>query len=92
MALKKISNIEFYLKKIKNLNKSESHASIQTILLEIKQAVLKKKDAAVIQYCKKFDGVNTTNFSLKVSSKEIKSAYNKVPPGFIKAIKKAKQK
>jgi histidinol dehydrogenase len=91
MALKIIKDTDAYLKKIHDTNKSESQADVYKTLLEIKKNVISKKDSAVLSYCKKFDQVDTSKFSLKVTSKEIKDAYKNVSKEFIAAVKAAKK-
>ncbi|RAP36503.1 histidinol dehydrogenase [Candidatus Marinamargulisbacteria bacterium SCGC AAA071-K20] len=90
MALKIINKLDTYLKKIHQLNKSESQVKVKKTLTEIKDTIISKKDKGVLEYCQKFDNVELKGFSLKVSKREINNAYKKVSPEFITAIKKAK--
>ncbi len=61
--------------------------NVEAVVSEIIENVKKNKDAALYEYCKKFDGAALT--SLAVTEEEIEEAFNSVEPEFIEIIKKA---
>lgn len=60
---------------------------VASIVKDIIQNVKKNKDAALLEYCKKFDNVEFD--SLEVTLQEIDEAYNEVPENFIRILEKA---
>lgn len=66
----------------------ETDKNIIDTVENILQDVRKNKDDALLDYTKKFDGVEVT--SLEVSPEEIKASYNAVDPFFIENLKEAK--
>lgn len=66
----------------------ETDKSIMDTVEDILQDVRKNKDDALLDYTKKFDGVEVT--SLEVSPEEIKASYEVVDPFFIENLKEAK--
>ncbi len=67
-----------------------SEAGLKTVL-DIRTRVMREKDAALIYFAHQFDQVRASDFSLKVTQKDIKDAYHQVPKSFIKALKEAKK-
>ena len=63
----------------------------EKIVKEIIDRVRKEGDAALIDYSRKFDGVEILPGKIKISEQEIKEAYNKVKLGFLDALTKAIQ-
>lgn len=66
-------------------NYGKFEASVQEIITHVKE----KKDEAVFEYTKKFDGVEITKETVLVTEKEIKEAYEKVDPSLLDVIRKA---
>lgn len=60
------------------------------LVAEIIKEVREKGNEALLEFTKRFDGVQFDPNSLKVSSAEIETAYEKVTPSFLKALGKAK--
>ena len=56
---------------------------------EILENVKKNKDKALFEYTKKFDGVDITTKTFRVTKEEIKEAYTKVDEHLIEVIRKA---
>jgi len=74
----------------KILNRSE--VEIEEVMQKVKEIVKDVKengDAAIVKYCKKFDGVDLKPSEFKVSEDEIKEAYEKIDKKLLKAIKRA---
>ncbi|MFA5034738.1 MAG: histidinol dehydrogenase [Candidatus Margulisiibacteriota bacterium] len=63
----------------------------EKIVKEIIDRVRKEGDAALIDYSRKFDGVEILPGKIKIGEQEIKEAYNKVKIGFLDALTKAIQ-
>ena len=63
--------------------------AVHDTLLEIKTAIQKNKDKALLNYTEKFDQVTLSN--LIVTKEEINDAKSNVSPDFIEAIKAAKK-
>lgn len=57
--------------------------SCQPQVEEILQAVKTRKDAAVLEYCRRFDAPNLTLEQLQVNSAEMQEAYEKVEDTFL---------
>ena len=53
--------------------------------------VRSRGDAALIEYTKKFDKYDLTASNMRVSQEEIKKAYGKVDPSFVKALRHAQR-
>ena len=58
-------------------------------VLEIIENVRKYKDSAVFSYARKFDRVELTRESVKVSEEEIEEAFKKLPDSVVEALKTA---
>jgi histidinol dehydrogenase len=93
----KLMNINFY--RLKDLSKeawdrllertkvdAEEYVSAVKPILE---GVQRRGDLAVIEYTKKYDGVDLSPDQLKVSDTEFKSAYRRLTPPVLKAIEVA---
>ncbi|WP_457680991.1 histidinol dehydrogenase [Thermovibrio sp.] len=74
------------LLRIKNRGQGLESEYAQTVL-EIIETVRKGGDRALFSYAKKFDKVELTPESVKVSREEIKEAYGKVPKEVVEALK-----
>lgn len=64
---------------------SKFEDTVDEILYDVK----KNKDKAVFEYTKKFDGVEITPETLRVTKEEIEEAYTKVDPHLVEVIRKA---
>lgn len=73
-----------------NLKRSRPDDSIKKSVIEIITEVRKNGDKALIDYNRKFDGVETTD--LKVTKDEIEEAVEKAGAVYIEALKEAKEK
>jgi histidinol dehydrogenase len=69
--------------------KSNFSAEEEARVRQIIETVAKEGDQALIKYTAKYDGVSISRQQIKVSKGEIDEAYEKVKPGFIKALSKA---
>ncbi|WP_428325857.1 histidinol dehydrogenase [Nitrosopumilus sp.] len=85
MKIISINNTEQFLKKIGTKNSSKNQKIVESILKDVK----KNGDAAVKKYEKKF---GTKISSLRVSQRDIASAYSKISKEDISAIKLAKSR
>lgn len=56
---------------------------------EILDTVKKKKDEALFEYTKKFDGADITPENIRVTKEEIEEAYTQVDPSLVEVIRKA---
>lgn len=63
--------------------------SCQAAVTEILDAVKKRKNDAVLKYCRKFDAPNLTVEQLQVSSEELQQAYELVDDSFLDTIGRA---
>lgn len=86
MKIISIKNTEQFLKKIGTKNSSKNQKIVESILKDVK----KNGDAAIKKYEKKFGGGNIS--SLRVSKRDVTSAYSKVSISDISAIKLAKSR
>lgn len=86
MKIISIKNTEQFLKKIGTKNSSKNLKIVESILKDIK----KNGDPAIKKYEKKFGGTNIS--SLRVSKRDISSAYSKVSTSDISALKLAKSR
>lgn len=68
-----------------------SHLAEEQAVKEILAAVKKRKNAALLEFTKKFDKVDLSPAELKVSETEIKQAYKKVKKDFFASLAKAVQ-
>lgn len=84
MKIISIKNTEQFLKKIGTKNSSKNQKTVESILKDVK----KNGDSAIKKYEKKFGGGSIS--SLRVSKRDIASAYSKVSTSDISAIKLAK--
>ncbi|MDO4452980.1 MAG: histidinol dehydrogenase [Eubacteriales bacterium] len=76
--------LDHLLKRSPN-NYGKFEASVQKIIEDVKV----KKDEAVFEYTKKFDGVEITENTVLVTEEEIAEAYEKVDPSLLDVIRKA---
>ena len=86
MKIISIKNTEQFLKKIGTKNSSKNQKIVESILKDVK----KNGDSSIKKYEKKFVGGNIS--SLRVSKRDIASAYSKVSTSDISAIKLAKSR
>lgn len=66
---------------------TEYEERVAAILSEVKE----KKDAAIFNFTKKFDGAEITTDTIEVTEEEIKEAYEAVDESLINIIRKAKE-
>lgn len=69
--------------------RTESKVNVEAIVSEIIENVKKDKDAALIRYSEKFDGVSLD--AIEVTKEEIKQAVESVDEKFIEILKKASE-
>lgn len=69
--------------------RTESATNVEAVVTDIIENVKKDKDAALIRYCEKFDGVILEN--IEVSKEEILEAVAAVDAKFIEILKKASE-
>ncbi len=69
--------------------RTESAVNVEAVVAEIIENVKKDKDAALVRYSQKFDGVLLE--SIEVSKEEIQEAVASVDPKFIEILKKASE-
>ena len=74
--------------KLANKNKPGDN-QIKKVVDDILDDVMVRKDAALVDYTKKFDGVELNALELKVTEEEIREAYESVSPDFIRIINRA---
>ena len=86
MKIISIKNTEQFLKKIGTKNSSKNQKIVESILKDVK----KNGDTSIKKYEKKFGGGNIS--SLRVSKRDIASAYSKVSKADISAINLAKSR
>ena len=65
------------------------YGKFEATVNEILENVKKNKDKALFEYTKKFDGVDITTKTFRVTKEEIKEAYTKVDEHLIEVIRKA---
>ena len=65
------------------------YGKFEATVNEILENVKKNKDKALFEYTKKFDGVDITTETFRVTKEEIKEAYTKVDEHLIEVIRKA---
>ncbi len=65
------------------------YGKFEATVNEILENVKKNKDKALFEYTKKFDGVDITTTTFRVTKEEIKEAYTKVDEHLIEVIRKA---
>ena len=65
------------------------YGKFEATVNEILENVKKNKDKALFEYTKKFDGVDITTKTFRVTEEEIKEAYTKVDEHLIEVIRKA---
>ncbi len=66
---------------------AEYEERVAAILLEVKE----KKDIAIFDFTKRFDGADITSETIEVTEEEIKEAYESVDDSLIAIIRKAKE-
>jgi histidinol dehydrogenase len=78
-------------KKVKSITSQEIFfdRKKEELVREIIDDVRTEKDAALIKYTKKFDGVTLKAGEIKVTSKEINDAYKSVSDNYLKTLKTA---
>jgi histidinol dehydrogenase len=69
--------------------RQERDREAERVAAEIIADVRKRGDAALIDYAKKFDGINLRREGIWIGSKEIRAARKKVSTDFVKAITQA---
>ncbi len=69
-----------------------SNAELEAYVRSIIDEVRKRGDAALVEYTKKFDGVDVAPEDLRVTKREIKEAYDSVSDKQISALKLMKKK
>ena len=69
--------------------RTESATNVEAVVTDIIENVKRDKDAALIRYCEKFDGVKLEN--IEVSREEILEAVASVDERFIEILKKASE-
>lgn len=65
------------------------YGKYQDTVDEILETVKKKKDEALFEYTKKFDGADITPENIRVTKEEIEEAYTQVDPSLVEVIRKA---
>ncbi|MBO5484096.1 MAG: histidinol dehydrogenase [Lachnospiraceae bacterium] len=65
------------------------YGKYQDTVDEILDTVKKKKDEALFEYTKKFDGADITPENIRVTKEEIEEAYTQVDPSLVEVIRKA---
>jgi len=68
-----------------------SKADVVKVVEEIISDIRKNGDKALFEYTEKFDRVQVTAGSIKVSGQEIKEAYEKIDPELLGVIRRAKE-
>ena len=67
----------------------DGDSSCRTAVAEILQRVRTEGDAAVLDYCRRFDAPAMTSAALRVTETEMGAAYSKVDPDFLATLKVA---
>lgn len=88
---KQVKTIKEACKTFHKNSQKEDNNTLLPLLKKIQTDIIKKGDAAVISYTQKFDKLTTKSFTLNVTKKEIKEAYNYVDTPTLKAMKAAIQ-
>lgn len=70
----------------------EGLEAIERLVESILQRVKAKGDEAVLEYTRRFDGMDLSSFQLRVSQEEIEEAYEKVPKEDLDALKLASER
>lgn len=83
------SNFSKTLEAISKKRSGEIDLKVEKVTKTIISAVKQKGDKALFEYTKRYDGLNITHRNIRISIKEIKSAYKKVPKKNITALKRA---
>lgn len=63
-----------------------TESSCQQAVAEIVEAVRTRKNAAVVEYCRRFDAPEMTEAQLEVSTEELKAAYEQVASDFLETL------
>ena len=63
----------------------------QDLVFKIIQDIQTKKDQALFEYTKQFDGVSLNSSTVRVTEKEIQNAYKRVDPQYITILQKSIQ-
>lgn len=66
-----------------------SYGEYETRVNEIIQDVRERRDAAVFDYTKRFDGADIHAGNIQVTEEEIREAYEQVPPSFLEIMRKS---
>ena len=87
--------------KIKDLTKEEYNKIVKrsrkklpqifSEVISIIEQVRGRRDEAVLEFTRKFDGVVLSSNQIRVNREKIKQAYRKVSPGLIQSLKKMKE-
>ena len=64
----------------------------QDLVFKIIQDIQTKKDQALFEYTKQFDGVSLNSSTVRVTEKEIQDAYKRVDPQYITILQKSIQR
>ncbi|NLP46173.1 MAG: histidinol dehydrogenase [Epulopiscium sp.] len=64
----------------------------QDLVFKIIQDIQTKKDQALFEYTKQFDGVSLNSSTVRVTEKEIQNAYKRVDPQYITILQKSIQR
>ena len=83
--MKVVSVRDFNLKRESDYGTPEQNETVK----EIVKAVRAERDAALLRYTEKFDGVRLDAGRLRVQDSELKAAYEQVEPSFVTAIRAA---
>lgn len=82
-------NFSQIIKAILKTRCGEINNKLEEAVKKIIAAVKQKGDSALFEFADKFDRINLNSRNIKISVKEIKSAYNKVSKKNVLALKKA---
>ncbi len=77
-----------YLKRMDERGRGEN-LGLDKQVWSILEDVRRRGDKALLRYIRVFDGVRVSKTELKVKGREIEEAYKKVPPGFLKTLRRA---
>ena len=59
-----------------------TYETLLRVVERIVEDVRRRGDEALVEYTRKFDGVDLTELGIRVSKAEVEEAYEKVPDGF----------
>ena len=72
-----------------NRRSPEGHPEVEQTVAEIIKNVKERKDEALFEYSKKFDGVELTSETIEISEKELDSALTSIDRDLVRVIEKA---